>query len=91
MIDPDGRAAKYNWDTGKYEDGGKEVSWNQVQKEYGINQGGDQEPKIKDQQKHDALNSWNNSLLKFNKFMIDVMEFKLLVIFKDNELVVILT
>ncbi|MBC8988171.1 hypothetical protein H9X96_20650 [Pedobacter sp. N36a] len=50
MIDPDGMAPTYNWDTGKYEDEGKEVSWDQVQKEYGINQT-DQEPKNKDQER----------------------------------------
>jgi RHS repeat-associated protein len=44
MIDPNGMAAIYNWETGKYEDGGKEVSWDQVQKEYGINQGNEGAP-----------------------------------------------
>ena len=29
-------ASEYNWKTGKYENNGKEVSWNDVQKEYGI-------------------------------------------------------
>jgi hypothetical protein len=38
MIDPDGMASKYNWETGKYEDNGKEVSWDNVQQEYGIGQ-----------------------------------------------------
>ncbi len=36
MIDPDGMSATYNWDTGKYEDEGKEVSWDQVQKDMGL-------------------------------------------------------
>ncbi|SFQ02362.1 RHS repeat-associated core domain-containing protein, partial [Pseudarcicella hirudinis] len=40
MIDPDGMASKYNWETGKYEDNGKEVSWKNVQQEYGIGQNG---------------------------------------------------
>ncbi|WP_158563292.1 DUF6443 domain-containing protein [Chitinophaga silvatica] len=37
MIDPDGMLATYNWDTKKYEDGdNKDVSWSEVQKQYGI-------------------------------------------------------
>jgi|GEM_PF-2679954 len=37
LIDPDGMAARYNWGSGRYEDdGGGEVSWDDVQKEYGI-------------------------------------------------------
>ncbi len=36
-IDPTGMASHYNWDTERYEDdNGNEVSWNDVQKEYGI-------------------------------------------------------
>ncbi|MDF2382097.1 RHS repeat-associated core domain-containing protein [Nostoc ellipsosporum NOK] len=37
LIDPDGMAAKYNWQSGKYEDeNGTEVSWDDVKQEYGI-------------------------------------------------------
>ncbi len=37
FIDPNGMASRYNWDNKTYEDEqGKEVSWKQVQKEYGI-------------------------------------------------------
>jgi RHS repeat-associated protein len=36
FIDPDGMAAKYNWDDGKYYDNGKEVSFDQVQQQYEI-------------------------------------------------------
>ncbi len=37
LIDPDGMASRYNWDTQEYEDDkGSEVSWDDVQKEYGI-------------------------------------------------------
>jgi RHS repeat-associated protein len=38
MIDPDGMASTYNWQNGKYEDNGNEVSWKSVQQEYGIGQ-----------------------------------------------------
>jgi RHS repeat-associated protein len=37
FIDPDGMASKYNWETQRYEnENGDEVSWDQVQQEYGI-------------------------------------------------------
>jgi hypothetical protein len=35
-IDPDGMQATYNWSTGTYQDGGKDVSWDEVQQQYGI-------------------------------------------------------
>lgn len=35
-IDPDGMMATYNWDTGKYMDGGKEVTWDEVREQYKI-------------------------------------------------------
>lgn len=35
-IDPDGMQATYNWGTGTYQDGGKDVSWDEVQHQYGI-------------------------------------------------------
>jgi hypothetical protein len=36
-LDPNGMASFYNWETGRYEDGhGNEVSWEDVQQEYGI-------------------------------------------------------
>ncbi len=39
MIDPDGMASTYNWDAKRYEDEkGNEVSFDQVQQEYGIDQ-----------------------------------------------------
>ena len=39
MIDPDGMESTYNWENKRYEDDkGQEVSWNNVQKEYGIGQ-----------------------------------------------------
>ncbi|WP_158800590.1 DUF6443 domain-containing protein [Pedobacter sp. L105] len=38
FIDPDGMQATYNWSTGGYEDGGKTISWDQVQQQYGIGQ-----------------------------------------------------
>jgi RHS repeat-associated protein len=41
FIDPTGMAAVYNWDTGKYIDGDTEVSWDKVQKQYGIGQDDD--------------------------------------------------
>ena len=49
-VDPDGMASHYNWGTGRYEDErGNEVSWESVQKEYGIgdNQGHDDPPSRK--------------------------------------------
>jgi RHS repeat-associated protein len=36
LIDPDGMSPTYNWNTGKYMDGDTEVSWNNVQRYYGI-------------------------------------------------------
>lgn len=36
-VDPDGMASRYNWNTRRYEDeSGNQVSWENVQKEYGI-------------------------------------------------------
>ncbi len=48
MIDPDGMASKYNWETKQYENekGGK-VGWESVQQEYGI--GNDDKDKGKSQ------------------------------------------
>lgn len=37
MIDPDGMTAKYNWDTGQYEDGGKVVSFESALSSVGVN------------------------------------------------------
>lgn len=37
-IDPDGMRATYNWSSKKYEDNGNEVSWGEVQTQYGIGQ-----------------------------------------------------
>jgi RHS repeat-associated protein len=36
LIDPDGRLAQYNWITGTYMDGDREVSWDEVQQQYQI-------------------------------------------------------
>lgn len=36
FIDPDGMAPRYDWVTGKYMDGDKEVSWDDVQRYYKI-------------------------------------------------------
>jgi len=36
LMDINGMQASYNWETSKYEDNGKEVSWDNVQKQYGI-------------------------------------------------------
>src|SRR6185312_5516157 len=37
LIDPDGMASHYNWNTQQYEDEeGNEVGWNDVEREYGI-------------------------------------------------------
>ena len=45
-LTPSGADSVYNWDSGRYEDeDGNEVSWNDVQNEYGINQ--DPKPKFK--------------------------------------------
>ncbi|AZQ57275.1 hypothetical protein EJ994_17345 [Maribacter sp. MJ134] len=42
FIDPDGMAPTYNWGAGRYEDeDGNEVSWDTVQKEYGLNSSGE--------------------------------------------------
>jgi RHS repeat-associated protein len=35
-IDADGMMATYNWSTQTYQDGGKDVSWEEVQQQYGI-------------------------------------------------------
>jgi hypothetical protein len=36
MVDPDGMAARYNWEKGKYEDGGNEVSFEDALKSVGV-------------------------------------------------------
>jgi RHS repeat-associated protein len=36
FVDPDGMLAKYNWDDGRYYDNGKEVTFDQVQRQYQI-------------------------------------------------------
>jgi RHS repeat-associated protein len=36
FIDPDGMAPTYDWNTGKYMDGNKEVSWDDVKRYYGF-------------------------------------------------------
>ncbi len=42
-IDPDGNSSEDNWDTGKYEDeSGNEVSWEDVENEYGIGRAKDE-------------------------------------------------
>jgi len=40
MIDPNGLSAKYNWETGKYERDGKEVSFGEAMNSYGLNSDG---------------------------------------------------
>ncbi|MGV3502783.1 MAG: RHS repeat domain-containing protein, partial [Adhaeribacter sp.] len=41
FTDPTGMAAVYNWETGKYMDGDKEVGWDEVQRQYGIGKNND--------------------------------------------------
>nr|WP_312923034.1 RHS repeat-associated core domain-containing protein [Empedobacter brevis] len=48
FIDPDGMAATYNWDTGKYMDGDKEVSFSQAMASHGMNDDGSDCPKCKE-------------------------------------------
>jgi RHS repeat-associated protein len=48
MIDPTGMAAVYNWETGKYEDGGKEVSFDQAMSSHGMNTDGSKQTSSKD-------------------------------------------
>ncbi|MCJ8165966.1 DUF6443 domain-containing protein [Pontibacter sp. E15-1] len=47
FVDPTGMAAQYNWETGKYMDGDREVGWDEVQQQYGIgnSNGGDDNKK----------------------------------------------
>jgi len=51
FIDPTGMQAIYNWDDGKYYDNGQEVSWDQVQQQYGI---GDYANKTSDPNNNDG-------------------------------------
>jgi RHS repeat-associated protein len=48
FIDPDGMAPTYDWNTGKYMDGNKEVTWDQVQQYYKVGAYEDIEGKVKD-------------------------------------------
>ncbi|WP_317127506.1 RHS repeat-associated core domain-containing protein [Chryseobacterium salivictor] len=63
FIDPDGMAPAYNWDTGKYMDGDKEVSFDQAVAYY--DQGGDPPGKTNDRrqvQSHLECQKKNHSL-----------------------------
>jgi RHS repeat-associated protein len=58
FVDPDGMAPRYVWDKGKYMDGEKEVTWDEVQKYYGINsdqQKEEGEPKTLNQSQINAV------------------------------------
>lgn len=48
FIDPDGMAATYNWDTGKYMDGDREVSFSDAMASHGMNTDGSDCPKCKE-------------------------------------------
>ena len=48
FIDTDGMAATYNWDTGKYMDGDKEVSFSDAMASHGMNTDGSDCPKCKE-------------------------------------------
>ncbi|MEI3797628.1 MULTISPECIES: DUF6443 domain-containing protein [unclassified Chitinophaga] len=69
FIDPDGMLAEYNWEDGKYYDGGEEVSWDNVQKQYRTgNYAGIQSvmlaPQYTDDKKQTIVNDYGSGALK---------------------------
>lgn len=58
FIDPDGMQAKYNWDTGKYMDGDKEVSFATAMAQQGLNEDGSE---INNSSQTSNLDEMNNS------------------------------
>jgi len=73
LLDPDGRASRYNWDSQQYEDEkGNEVSWEDVQSEYGIGSSISESPDDPPKGKKDTSNKGIKNIRWWQKELVGV-------------------